>query len=284
MKLKRLAVLACVFLLAVGMLAGCGSTGAGGAKKYVVLEDTLTEEQYGVGFRNEDIAFGLEVQKALDEIFADGTGLELSQKWFGADTLLKDPAYIEEDVAPGGDDSWEKIKEKGKIIVGLDDSYPPMGFRDETGQLVGYDIDLAKEAAKRLGVEIEFQPIDWDSKEMELTTGKVDCLWNGLSITDKRIEELYFAKPYIANKQIIIVPEGSSIKTRADLKDKTVGLQKGSSSYNALTSDPVSKEVKEIKEYVNNVDAYNDLKAGRIDAFVVDSVVGEYMLAQDNQK
>lgn len=159
-----------------------------------------------------------------------------------------------------------------------------MGFRDENGELVGYDIDLAKEAAKRLGVEIEFQPIDWDSKEMELTTGKVDCLWNGLSITDKRIEELYFAKPYIANKQIIIVPEGSSIKTRADLKDKTVGLQKGSSSYNALTSDPVSKEVKEIKEYVNNVDAYNDLKAGRIDAFVVDSVVGEYMLAQDNQK
>lgn len=284
MKLKRLAVLACVFLLAVGMLAGCGSTGAGGAKKYVVLEDTLTEEQYGVGFRNEDIAFGLEVQKALDEIFADGTGLELSQKWFGTDTLLKDPAYIEEDVAPGGDDSWEKIKEKGKIIVGLDDSYPPMGFRDESGELVGYDIDLAKEAAKRLGVEIEFQPIDWDSKEMELTTGKVDCLWNGLSITDERIEELYFAKPYIANKQIIIVPEGSSIKTRADLKDKTVGLQKGSSSYDALTSDPVSKEVKEIKEYVNNVDAYNDLKAGRIDAFVVDSVVGEYMLAQDNQK
>ena len=284
MKLKRLAVLACVFLLAVGMLAGCGSTGAGGAKKYVVLEDTLTEEQYGVGFRNEDIAFGLEVQKALDEIFSDGTGMELSQKWFGTDTLLKDPAYIEEDVAPGGDDSWEKIKEKGKIIVGLDDSYPPMGFRDENGELVGYDIDLAKEAAKRLGVEIEFQPIDWDSKEMELTTGKVDCLWNGLSITDERIEELYFAKPYIANKQIIIVPEGSSIKTRADLKDKTVGLQKGSSSYNALTSDPVSKEVKEIKEYVNNVDAYNDLKAGRIDAFVVDSVVGEYMLAQDNQK
>ncbi len=164
MKLKRLAVLACVFLLAVGMLAGCGSTGAGGAKKYVVLEDTLTEEQYGVGFRNEDIAFGLEVQKALDEIFADGTGLELSQKWFGTDTLLKDPAYIEEDVAPGGDDSWEKIKEKGKIIVGLDDSYPPMGFRDENGELVGYDIDLAKEAAKRLGVEIEFQPIDWDSQ------------------------------------------------------------------------------------------------------------------------
>ena len=73
-------------------------------------------------------------------------------------------------------------------------------------------------------------------------------------------------------------------RTRADLKDKTVGLQKGSSSYNALTSDPISKEVKEIKEYVNNVDAYNDLKAGRIDAFVVDSVVGEYMLAQDNQK
>lgn len=283
MKIKRLAALACALLLAVGMLAGCNGDGSN-VKKYVVLEDTLAEEQYGVGFRNEDIAFGLEVQKALDEIFADGTGLELSEKWFGTDTLLKDPGYIEEDTAPEGDDSWEKIKEKGVIIVGLDDSYPPMGFRDESGELVGYDIDLAKEVAKRLGVEIQFQPIDWDSKEMELSTGKVDCLWNGLSITDGRVEELYFAKPYIANKQIIIVPEGSDIKARADLKDKVVGLQKGSSSYDALASDPVSEEVKEIKEYVNNVDAYNDLKAGRIDAFVVDSVVGEYMLAQDNQK
>ncbi len=283
MKIKRLAALLCAGLLAAVLLAGCNSAGSG-SKKYIALEDALAEEQYGVGFRKEDIGFGLMVQQTLDEIFADGKGLELSKKWFGTDTLLKDAAYVKEDTAPGGDDSWEKIKKKGYFIVGLDDSYPPRGFRNENSELVGYDIDLAKEVASRLGVEVRFQPIDWDSKEMELTTGKVDCLWNGMPINEERIAAMYFGKPYIANKQIIIVPEGSDIKDRAALKGKVVGLQKGSSSYNALMGDPVGKEVKEVREYANNVDAYNDLKAGRVDAFVVDSVVGEYMLAQDNQK
>ncbi len=85
--------------------------------------------------------------------------------------------------------------------------------------MVGFDIDLATEVAKRMGVELVIQPIDWDSKELELETGRVDCLWNGLSITDERVAAMYFAKPYIANKQIVIVPEGSEIKTVADLKE-----------------------------------------------------------------
>ncbi len=281
MKLKRLLALACALVLAAAVLAGCNTTGK--KVKYVSLPEALAAEEYGVGFRQEDIAFGLEVQRVLDEIFEDGTGLELSKKWFGVDTLLKDAAFKEESEAPAGDESWNKIKDKGSFIIGLDDSYPPMGFRDENGELVGYDIDLAKEVAKRLGVEVKFQPIDWDSKEMELTTGKVDCLWNGMTINEERLAAMYFAKPYIANEQIIIVSENSDIKAKADLKDKVVGLQKGSSSYDALMGDAVGKTVKEVKEYGNNVDAYNDLKAGRIDAFVVDSVVGDYMLVQDSK-
>ncbi|WP_343209262.1 transporter substrate-binding domain-containing protein [Anaerolentibacter hominis] len=280
-KMKRVLAFLCVMTMAATALTGCGKKKA---DSYVALSDTLAEEEYGVGFRKEDIAFGLKVQEVMDEMIEDGTALELSEKWFGRDTLLKDVDYIKETSAPAEDDSWTKIQEKGTFIVGLDDSYPPMGFRDESGELAGYDIDLAKEVAKRLGVEVEFQPIDWDSKEMELTSGKVDCLWNGMTITDERVEVMFFAKPYIANEQIIIVPEGSDVKTRADMKGKVVGLQKGSSSYDAVINDPVGSEVKEIKEYANNVDAYNDLKAGRIDVFVVDSVVGNYMLTQDSSK
>ena len=156
-----------------------------------------------------------------------------------------------------------------------------MGFRDEKNEIVGFDIDLAKEVAKRMGVEVEFQPIDWDSKELELNSGKIDCIWNGMTITDERIANMFFAKPYIANEQIIIVPSSSGITAKAQLEGKVIGLQKGSSSLDALTADPVSEKVKEIVEYPDNVSAYMDLQAGRIDVFVVDSVVGRYVISQN---
>lgn len=259
------------------------SSAAPAAETYVELTEDLGAEQYGVGFRNKDIAFGLEVQKYMDEMVADGTAAEISQKWFGTDALFKDQAFLEESAAPADDKSLETIKSKGKFIVGLDDSYPPMGFRDDKNEIVGFDIDLAKEVAKRMGVQVEFQPIDWDSKELELNSGKIDCIWNGMTITPERVENMYFTKPYIANQQIIIVPASSGITTKAQLEGKIIGLQKGSSSLEALTSDPIGQKVKDIVEYPDNVSAYMDLQAGRIDVFVVDSVVGRYVIAQNAQ-
>ncbi|NLN04997.1 MAG: transporter substrate-binding domain-containing protein [Clostridiaceae bacterium] len=253
-------------------------------KNFVVLEDYFAEEEYGIGFRNTDIALGLEVQKHLDEMYEDGTLVEISMKWFGKDTYLKDADFIEESQAPEGDDSLEKILEKGKLIVGLDDSFPPMGFRDEKNNIVGYDIDLAKEVAKRMGVELVLQPIDWDSKELELQSGKIDCIWNGMTITEERVEAMYFVKPYIANRQIVIVGENSDIKTKADLTGKKIGLQKGSSALNAVKADDVYSKIGQIIEYQNNVDAFNDLKVGRIDALVVDEVAGRYMIEKDKDK
>lgn len=278
---KTLGLLMAVLMLGT-LLTGCGKKQE--ATGYVVLEEDLGAEQYGIGFRNTDVALGLEVQKQLDAMIEDGTAAEISQKWFGEDILLKDEAYLEESTAAADDDSLQKVKDKGTLILGLDDSFPPMGFRDENDQVVGFDIDLATEVAKRMGVELAIQPIDWDSKELELETGRVDCLWNGLSITDERVEAMYFAKPYIANKQIIIVPEGSDIKTVADLKGKRVGLQKGSSALDALNANPVSKELSELVELADNVTVFSELKAGRIDAFVVDEVVGRYLISKDAEQ
>lgn len=245
---------------------------------YVVLEDALEAEEYGIGWRNEDVALGLRVQEILDEMIADGTAAEISNKWFGADILIKDADYYEESEAPEGDTSLDDLLSRGKLVVGLDDSFPPMGFRDENGEIVGFDIDLATEVCQRLGVELEVQPIDWDAKEMELSSGKVDCLWNGLTVTDERLDAMYFTKPYIANRQVIIVPSDSDIQDRAGLAEKIVGLQKGSSSLDALMKDPVYNEVKEVNEYADNVTAFLDLKAGRLEAFVVDEVAGRYII------
>jgi polar amino acid transport system substrate-binding protein len=120
-------------------------------------------------------------------------------------------------------------------VVGLDDNFPPMGFRDEKNELVGFDIDMAREVAKRANIEVEFKPIDWNAKEAELLGKRVDALWNGLTILEERKEKILFSDPYMVNKQIIIVKAGSPIKGKADMVGKIVGAQEGSS---AVTPQP----------------------------------------------
>ena len=168
-----------------------------------------------------------------------------------------------------------------KIVIGLDDNFPPMGFRDDKGQLVGFDIDLAREAAKRLGVEVEFKPIDWNAKEAELNGQRVDVLWNGLTITDERKKNIAFTAPYMENHQIVVVKGDSPIKTKADLADKVVGAQDGSSAVDAVKKDDaVFKSFKQLKTFGDNVTALMDLTTGRLDAVVVDEVVGRYYVAK----
>lgn len=172
-------------------------------------------------------------------------------------------------------------KGKDKIVVGLDDSFPPMGFRDEKGEIVGFDIDVAKAAAEKMGVDIEFQPIDWNSNVLELNNGTVDLLWNGLTITEKRQKEIDFTKPYLKNHQIIIVKADNGIEKKSDLEGKVVGIQKGSSAVSALEKDEIHDKIKTLTEFKENVSALNDLKTGRLDAVVVDEVVGKYYVAKD---
>ena len=182
-------------------------------------------------------------------------------------------------------DNWQKYQKEQSITIGFDNTFVPMGFEQKDGSYAGFDIDLAKEVGKRMGVEVQFQPISWNAKEMELETGKVDCLWNGLSINNERLAALYFAKPYLNNRQIVIVPEGSDIKTVADLAGKKIGLQDGSTAMDALESSEVytSGQIKDedITKLEENVSVFNELKAGRIDAFIVDEAVGHYIMSHN---
>ncbi len=180
-----------------------------------------------------------------------------------------------------GDNSWNDIKQKGEFVVGLDDSFPPMGFKDDKGEVVGFDIDLAKEAAKRMGVKVVFKPVQWDGIILSLNNKDIDVIWNGLTITDKRKEQIAFSKVYLQNKQIIVVRNDSQISSKKDLSGKVVGLQLGSSSEAALSADTnTSKSLKEVKKYSDNTEALMDLKQGRLDAVVVDEVVGRYYLSK----
>ncbi len=168
------------------------------------------------------------------------------------------------------------------IIVGLDDNFPPMGFRDDSGEIVGFDIDLAKEAAARMGVNIEFQPIDWKAKELELKSKKIDVLWNGLTITEQRKENMLFTQAYLNNSQVIVVADKSNIKTKDDLAGKIIGLQNDSSAVDAVEKDEkVTASIKELVKYDNNVLAFQDLGIGRIDAVVVDEIVAKYYMTNN---
>ena len=175
----------------------------------------------------------------------------------------------------------EALKARGTFVLGLDDSFPPLGYRDDNNEIVGYDIDLAKEVAKRLGVAFKAQPIDWDAKEMELETGKIDCIWNGFTITEDRINALSFTKAYLNNDQVLVVRADSGIKSLADMKGKTVGIQSGSSAQEAVDDNPTfSSTIGSMVMFKDNITALNDLDIGGVDGVVMDSVVANYSIAQ----
>jgi polar amino acid transport system substrate-binding protein len=172
------------------------------------------------------------------------------------------------------DRSLEKVLSAKKLVLGLDDAFPPMGFRNEANEIVGYDIDLAREAARRLGVELVTQPIDWNAKVQELATGQIDCIWNGFTITEERAKVIRYTPPYLKNAQVIVVKGNSPVRTLADLAGKKAGTQTGSSSVDALSDAPDFKNsLREVAEYKDFLTALMDLDVGGIDAVVIDLVV-----------
>jgi polar amino acid transport system substrate-binding protein len=178
---------------------------------------------------------------------------------------------------------FEKFQDIGYVTLGFDDTFVPMGFKNEKGEIVGFDIDLSKEVFKRIGIEVKFQSIDWSMKETELNTGNIDLIWNGYTITDERKEKVAFTKPYLENRQIIITLANSNINSKADLKDKAVAAQNGSSSLDAINSEPeIAANFKGGSPILfdTNNEALMDLEAGRTDAVVADEILARYYITE----
>lgn len=173
----------------------------------------------------------------------------------------------------------EQVKKNGKIVIGLDDAYPPMEFRNEKNELVGFDIDLANEIGKKLGVKAEFIPTEWNGILLALQSKKFDMIISGLSITDERKKSIGFSEPYVMGGQVIAVKSGNdTIKTLADLKGKIVGCQMGSTGQEAAEKN--LKEIKELKKYGKITEAFSELAIGRVDAVIMDAQVGGYYISK----
>ena len=180
--------------------------------------------------------------------------------------------------AKGGDAASQTAVE-GTLTVGLDDTFAPMGFRDEDGNLVGFDIDLANKVGEQIGMKVEFKPIAWDTKDMQLKSKNIDCVWNGMSATPERMEEMALSNKYLDNTIILMVMNDSDVKVKdgKDLANYKIGTQADSSALALLQENEAAESYAEnITEYPDYDKALMALKSGRVDVLAIDQVLGEY--------
>lgn len=166
------------------------------------------------------------------------------------------------------------------FTVGFDQEFPPMGFVGEDGEFTGFDLELAAEAAKRMGMELQLQPIAWDAKDMELESGTIDCIWNGFTMNGR--EEGYtWTQPYMNNTQVFVVNSDSGIETLADLAGKTVEVQADSSAEAALKDMPdLMASFGTVQTTPDYNTAFMDLEMGAVDAIAMDVIVAGYQIEQ----
>ncbi|MDL2236704.1 transporter substrate-binding domain-containing protein [Christensenellaceae bacterium OttesenSCG-928-K19] len=250
--MKKVLLIALIVVMAVFAFAGCSPASGNTAAE----EDATTP--------------------AEEPVAAEDPATEDASEEPAAETA---DAASEETAA---DDSWQKIQDKGSFIMGLDDKFPPMGFRDEAGELVGFDIDLARLIAEQMGVEVQLQPIDWTAKEMELDSGNIDVIWNGYTITDERKEKVLMSDPYMKNEQVMLVLADSDITTLEDLAGQKIAVQEGSSAQSMLEKSmpELLETFDELVGFKDYTTALLDVDSGQVAALAVDLVVADYYMAQ----
>lgn len=176
----------------------------------------------------------------------------------------------------------ESAADKTEVVIGLDDTFVPMGFRDKDGQLTGFDIELSQAIFDLTGTKVKYQPIDWAMKETELDNGTIDMIWNGYTKTPEREEKVLFSDTYMKNLQVLVIPKAGGITDFPGMEGKKLGVQEGSSGYNTFINDPAAlKDIVDGQEatlYASFNEAFIDLEHNRIDGLLIDRVYAEYYL------
>ena len=305
---KKLALIMALLLIPVS-IAGCGSSSsttastepagtadastaveaadnsaaveaAKAASSYHFLEEDLGVESYAIGFRKGDEELAETVSGAVQALVLDGTYDEIGKKYpdikdylcLKADDI--DPSTLPE---KGSGDSSFTFKH------GFDLDYPPYSFLQDDGSVGGFDVELCQAVCDYLGWGYESVPFNWDAKDMELNAGSCDCIWSGFT-KEGREDDYTWGITYSNNTQGILVPGDSDIKTLADLSGKIVGVQTATSAYDMLqdSQKELADTFAELKVYETYTIAYNDLKAGAIDAIAIDMTAGSFLITDNN--
>ena len=290
--MKKTFALSLAALLCVSLLAGCGGTAEAPAEEaeetteaaettgdYVFLDETLGVESYAIGFRVGDQELADTVSGAVQALVLNGTYDEIGQKYPDiADYLCLKAEDIDESTLPaeGSGDSSFTFKH------GFDLDYPPYSYLQDDGSVGGFDVELCQAVCDYLGWGYEPVPFNWDAKDMELNAGSCDCIWSGFT-KEGREDDYTWGLTYSNNTQGILVAKDSGIETLADLEGKVVGVQTATSAADMLEDSQadLAATFADLKVYETYTIAYNDLKAGAIDAIAIDMTAGAFLIAND---
>ena len=249
--------------------------------KFMMLEDRLSSEEYGIGFKKGTTELRDKVQATLLDMLADGTFDEIAEKW-----------GLEESICLTADDEVqeETTADDNTFVVGFDAEFPPYGYKNDDGEYVGFDLDLAQEVCDRNGWILKKQPIEWNSKDMELNSGSISCIWNGFTMNGR--EDAYtWTTPYVDNSQVVVVRKDSGITQLTDLSGKVVAVQADSSALAALTGEDASEEnkalaetFKELQQVGDYNSAFMNLESGAVNAICMDIGVANYEIESRGDK
>ncbi len=180
------------------------------------------------------------------------------------------------------DNSLQEVIDSGKFVLGLDATFKPMGYTDENDEIVGFDIDVAEEVCERMGVDLVKQPINWDTKEEDLDAGRIDCIWNGMSVNPSRAEAMNLSDPYMKNAMVFVVPADSKAESMSDLADAVIGVQNGSTAQTILEGSEIGGSCS-IQAMATNIEALQQMEFGFVDAVFLDSIVAEYEITSSGK-
>ncbi len=196
------------------------------------------------------------------------------------DTSAEDTSAKNQEADEAATEDADSQEAGGSFTVGFDQDFPPMGFVGDNGEYTGFDLDLAKEVAGRLGLEFVPQPIAWDAKDMELNSGTIDCIWNGFTINGRE-DDYTWSEPYMDNSQVFVVTADSGISSFADLAGKIVEVQADSSAEAALKENAeLTGSFKTLQTTPDYNTAFMDLEMGAVDAIAMDVIVAGYQIEQ----
>ncbi len=246
---------------------------------FVFLEETMGVESYAIGFRLGDEELAETVSGAVQALVLDGTYAKIGEKYPDIkDYLCLKAEEIDESTLPergSGDSSYV-------FTHGFDNDFPPYSYLQDDGSIGGFDVELAQAVCEYMGWTYESHPFSWDAKDGELNSGSCDCIWSGFT-KEGREDDYTWGITYSENTQGILVPASSDIKTLDDLAGKIVGVQTATSALTMLEEDraDLAATFEDLKVYENYTIAFNDLKAGAIDAIAIDMTAGAYLVAKD---
>ena len=274
--MKKLIAIALAALM-LTMCFACGKKEGGDYADLMIVPGLdLAKEEYAIGFRLGSNAV-TKVNEATEALLSDGSLQKIAEKYGQADVLITAPSAMTQGEISASEDDWAYIEGKGELVIGIT-LFDPMNYY-EGEKLIGFDTEYAEAVCAKLGVTPKFVEINWDTKEVELAAKNIDCIWNGLTVTEERKSNMQFTNAYIENKQVVVIKKSAAKKfvDTASLSGANLTAEISSAGETAIMDDANLSQAT-YTAVAKQTDALLEVKAGTADAAVIDYVMAKSMV------